>query len=304
VDELPGVSVVIPTYNRADLVEAAARSVLAQAWAPLEVVIVDDASSDCTSEQVARLAATDNRVRLVMLEDNRGASAARNRGVEEAVHPFVAFLDSDNTFLPEKLIRQMPGLINAPAGAVSFTAYTEAGERGGRPVSLPNWSPTPAAAISRLMLGCCINTSTFVAPRDVLLADGRFRTDLVCCEDHDLWLRLAAAGHSFVYCPEPLTRYRVHAGSLSADQVCVAESSERVIGEFLRRSDVPSAVRANRRMYQSRWALNTAAVYTAAGDGRKALGALGRGARLRPLAVRPGWGVLALRAARSAFQQS
>jgi glycosyltransferase involved in cell wall biosynthesis len=296
VPEHAGVSVIIPTYNRGQLAETAVRSALAQSWDPLEILVVDDASEDDTAAHVSRLAAGDNRVRLIRLDRNQGASAARNRGVEEAKHEFVAFLDSDNEFLPEKLSRQMPELLAAPAGTVSFTAYTAEGEDGAQPVTLPHWSSAPQAVIDQLMIGCCVNTSTFVAERRLLLAEGRFRADLVCCEDHDLWLRLAAAGHPFIYESQQLTSYRLHSGSLSADQICVAETSERVIAEFLARDDLPQAVHADRGRHESHWALHSAGVYLDAGDRRASLAALWRAARLAPQAVRPGWLLMALRA--------
>lgn len=293
----PGVSVVIPTRNRADSTVAAVRSALAQEWDALEVIVVNDASTDETAERVRELAASDPRVRLVTLEWNQGPSAARNRGVETATLPFVAFLDSDNTFVADKLRRQMPELIGAPAGSVSFSAYTIEGDGDRRSVSHESWSPVREAVIEQLMIGCCVNTSTLIAPRDVILMEGGFRTDLVCCEDHDLWLRLAAAGHGFIYCPEQLTHYRLHPGSLSADRIRVAESSERVIGDFLERDDLPGTVQARRRWYRAQWALNSAEAYLASGERRATLYALWRAACGEPKAVRPGWLVLAAKAA-------
>jgi teichuronic acid biosynthesis glycosyltransferase TuaG len=294
--ERPGVSVIIPTYNRADLAEAAVRSALVQSWDPIEIVVVDDASVDDTAARISRLAADDHRIRLVRLDRNQGASAARNLGVAQAAHDFVAFLDSDNEFLPGKLSSQMPELIDAPAGTVSFTAYLTEGEAGTQPVTLQRWSSAPEAVIDQLMIGCCVNTSTFIAARQLLRDEGGFRTDLVCCEDHELWLRLAAAGHPFIYQPRPLTRYRLHSGSLSADQICVAETSERVIAEFLAREHLPQAVHADRSRYQSHWALQSAGAYLGAGDRRASLAALWRAARLAPERVRPGWFLMALRA--------
>lgn len=96
------ISVVIPTYNRAGQVPAAVRCVLAQTHAPHEVIVVDDGSTDGTAEALAPLM---DRIRYIKTE-NRGVSAARNRGIREATGDWIAFLDSDDTWTPEKLRRQ------------------------------------------------------------------------------------------------------------------------------------------------------------------------------------------------------
>ena len=284
-----GVSVVIPTFNRADLVVEAVASALAQAWEPLEVIVVDDASSDDTVARLELIGATDPRLRVIALAQNGGESAARNQGVLAANHAYVALLDSDNRFMPTKLVRQMPSLLSGPPGAVSFTAYLLARGDSEDSVVLERWSPTRPATLEALLTGCCVNTSTFVAPREILIGEGRFRPELRCCEDHDLWLRLAVLEHPFLYVNEPLTWYRSHVGSLSADQRRVAAASEQVISEFFDRGDVPAEFQRRRSRYAARWALNAAVGYAAAGDGRSALTALARAVRFRPLSARPGW---------------
>jgi glycosyltransferase involved in cell wall biosynthesis len=289
----PGVSVVIPTYNRAEQVVQAVRSALAQDWNSIQVLVVDDASTDDTRERVLELAREDERVRLVAQERNQGPSAARNRGIDEAMFPVVAFLDSDNSFQSDKLKRQMPAFLDAGKNAVSFTAYLADQPDRTDEVLLDSWDPSPLAVIQELLVGCCVNTSTVIADRELLRTRGRFRTDLSCCEDHDLWLRLAVTGHPFVYQREPLTRYRVHEGSLSASNAAVAECSERVITNFLAREDLPPGVRANRRRYLSRWAFVGAELYVGQRMPGQALRALARAVRARPASARPGWLLLA-----------
>jgi len=298
-----GVSVVIPTYNRADLVLEAARSALAQDWSPLEVIVVDDCSVDDTAARIAALSQHDSRVRLVRLEQNRGESAARNRGVSEATHEYLAFLDSDDRFAPGKLAAQMPPLLESRDKAVAFTGYISTDGSVETTFTMDDWASDRGFVLEALLVGSCVHTSTFVAPREVMLRAGPFRSDLRYCEDHDLWLRLAMDGTRFIYNPAPLTVCSRHDTNLTSHKAEIARCEELVISEFLERADLPDSIRARRREHLARWALNAAILYAAAGEGRKALGALARGARLRPLAVRPGWGVLALRAARSAFRQ-
>ena len=291
-------SVVIPTYNRADLVCEAVASALAQDWDPLEVIVVDDASSDDTVERLQALSEDDSRLRLIARERNGGESAARNQGILAATQDYVALLDSDNSFMPQKLSRQMPSLLAGPAEAVSFSAYVLLQDGAESSVVIDRWESGSEAAVEALLMACVVNTSTFVAPRAVLADQGLFRTDLVCCQDHDLWLRLAALGHDFVYEPEPLTLYRVHSGSVSSDAGRVAKYEELVVGDFLARPDLPPRVAQRVARWRARWALAGAVRFLDAGMPGSALRALGRAALADPRSVRPGWLLLGMRALR------
>ncbi len=288
----------IPTYNRAGLVVEAVQSALSQRWEPLEVVVVDDGSTDNTVVELQRLAAADPRLRVIARDTNGGESVARNLGIVAARNPYVALLDSDNRFMPEKLGRQMPLLLGAPDGAVCFSGYLLDRDESQEPVVIDAWQAAPEAALRALLVGCCVNTSTLIAPRELLIEAGLFRTDLRWCEDHDLWLRLAITGHPFLYEPAPLTLYRQHGGSVSADEASVARYSELVIGDFFKRYDLPAELLRARRSWLSRWALSGAERYIVAGRGREALSALTRAAALDPTAIRLGWALLALRALR------
>ncbi|HVF37605.1 MAG TPA: glycosyltransferase family 2 protein, partial [Sphingomicrobium sp.] len=97
----PAISVVMPVYNRADSVGRAVASVLAQDFPDFELIVVDDGSTDGTAEAVS--AEIDPRLRLIRLPGNAGGNAARNRGIEAARAPLIAFLDSDDAYLPHKL---------------------------------------------------------------------------------------------------------------------------------------------------------------------------------------------------------
>ena len=111
----PPITAVVPTYNRGPLIARALESILGQTRTPDEVVVVDDGSTDDTQERIQAYA---GRVRYVR-QPNAGGSAARNRGVEEATHPWVAFLDSDDHWRPEH-IERMSDAIAATDGAAGF----------------------------------------------------------------------------------------------------------------------------------------------------------------------------------------
>ena len=106
------VSVIIPTYNREKLVPRAIQSVLDQTWQDLELIVVDDGSTDRTEQVVSGF--TDDRIRYVRLDKNSGVSHARNIGIESAQCEYIAFQDSDDEWLPEKLEKQMQVMLQAP----------------------------------------------------------------------------------------------------------------------------------------------------------------------------------------------
>lgn len=294
----PGVSVVIPTHNRAGLIMAAVESALAQCWQPLEVIVVDDGSTDDTGARLRAISAQDSRVRSIRRDVQGGVSAARNDGIREARFPYVALLDSDDRFAPEKLATQMPSLLAHPLGPVAFTGYGLVSNGHETEVLLDGWSSEPQAALDRLLAGCCVGASTLVAPRTTLLHAGLFRTTLACCEDHDLWLRLAVLGYPFLYERRVLTRLGPQSTGLSANEGRVAHFSEVVINDLLGRPDLPIEVARRRALYRARWALSSAGRYISVGDGKASLRALARAARARPLSIRPGWLRLAFRAVR------
>jgi hypothetical protein len=139
-----------------------------------------------------------------------------------------------------------------------------------------------------------VNTSTVVATKRVLTEVGLFDTSLVCCQDHDLWLRLAAAGCRMSYVPDSLLEYRIHPGGASSDQALVAESTELVFRRLFAGGTLPDDVVSRRRFYMARCYLNSSVRYLEAGDGAGAVRALGRAFRTRPASARPGWVKLAM----------
>src|SRR6266540_60278 len=184
------VSVVIPTRGRTRLLASTLGTVLWQRDVDFEVVVVDDGSSDDTGEVVAGLG--DTRVRLVRHPTAQGVSAARNRGIAEARGAWVAFLDDDDLWAPDKLARQLQaargtGRAWAYAGAVKID--TNQRLIGGTPPAPPEqvaarlarWNPVPG--------GC----SNVIISRAVLLAAGPFDHQLVNLADWDLWIRVARA---------------------------------------------------------------------------------------------------------------
>jgi glycosyltransferase involved in cell wall biosynthesis len=205
------VTVVIPTHDRCALLALTLRSVLWQRDVDLEVVVVDDGSSDDTAAMVAGL--DDPRVRLVRHATAQGVSAARNRGIAEARGAWVAFLDDDDLWAPDKLARQLgaargSGRAWAYAGAVSVDG--ELRIVGGAP-------PPPPERVVELLPRYNVvpgGGSNVMVRREVLVRAGPFDTRLYNTEDWEMWIRLAKDGPP-AWVRHPLIAYRVHVGNAS-----------------------------------------------------------------------------------------
>lgn len=219
----PTVSVVIPAYDRAASIGAAIDSVLRQTWRDLELIVVDDGSRDGTPEVVRGV--NDPRLRLIETPRNMGASAARNLGTAAARGPWVAFQDSDDEWLPQKLEKQMARLL-AP-GADFVGAYCgmlilgpARGAAGGR--LAPRYFPGPEQTvvegdlIAPLLRRSLISTQTLVARRDLMLEIGGFDPELRARIDWDCALRLAPRG-PVAFVDEPLVLQRFSPNSITKD---------------------------------------------------------------------------------------
>jgi GT2 family glycosyltransferase len=239
---------VVPAFNRAGTIRAALESVLRQSWRDLELIVVDDGSTDGTPE--AARALDDPRLRVIVTPRNMGAGAARNLGIAEARGPWVAFQDSDDEWLPAKLEKQMARLL-AP-GADWIAAYCGmlildappgrgAGAAGARyfpkrddellrddPIGrILGWAtpwrkrpppcPLEGDLTASLLRRSLISTQTLVARRDRLRAIGGFDPELRALIDWDCVLRLAPLG-PIAFVDEPLVLQRFSPNSITADR--------------------------------------------------------------------------------------
>jgi glycosyltransferase involved in cell wall biosynthesis len=182
----PQVSVIIPTYNRAWAVKEAVDSVLAQEFNDFELIVVDDGSTDDTPKT---LNAYGPRI-TVLRQSNRGVSAARNRGIAAAAGHLVAFLDSDDLWLPSKLVRQVDFFNNHPAAVICQTE--EIWIRNGVRVNPKKRHQKFSGMIFERSLELCLVSPSAVMIRKALFNSiGGFDESLPACEDYDLWLRVS-----------------------------------------------------------------------------------------------------------------
>lgn len=213
---MPSISVVIPAWNSARFLPDALDSVEGQSRRALEIIVVDDASTDGTAALAEAAGA-----RVVRLERNSGPSAARNAGIEAARGELVAFLDADDWWEPEHLALVVDLLERFPEAILAFSMmFREAGS----PVFPLPPSETPVRGIDWLFRGNPIPQSAVVARRAALLAAGGYRTDMRFAEDYDLWLRLAA--RSFFVCTHAATlHHRAHPAQLSRQEARMAAAA-------------------------------------------------------------------------------
>lgn len=202
------ISVIIPTRNRSERLQRALQSAQAQGWGNIEIVVVDDASSDGTPALMERLSAEDQRIRYVRNDSPKGGGGARNAGIELARGKYVAFLDDDDVWLPHKLERQHAMLVAHPgASAVSCGFVLSSPGKADR--TLTPQAPRDMQQLLRAnRLGGASVCFTTMAQ---LLEVGGFDPLLHSGQDWDLWLKLYARGPVLV-CREPLVIYAAHAG--------------------------------------------------------------------------------------------
>jgi len=216
------VSVVIPTYNREASIAAAILSVAHQTEPPEEIIVVDDGSTDNTRAVIERL----NLPNLVYLyQDNLGGNVARNRGIEIAKAPWIAFQDSDDYWLPHKLatLRQEMTRRNMPSIEVAFSSFAlfDPAKRRIRimPKALADVRENsviydePIKQTNTLVANP-ISTQTLVASKDILERVGRFDVSLSRFQDWDLAIRLAATS-SLLYVSEPLCYVAISSDSVT-----------------------------------------------------------------------------------------
>ncbi len=207
--EMPKVSVVIPTYNQARFLVETIRSVLAQTFRDLEIIVIDDGSTDNTAEVVSAFPVK------YFYQENQGVSVARNHGIERSRSEYVAFVDSDDALLPEALARAVETLDRHPGvsfvyGQASMTDQTGRTYRVRRSSFLEGSCVVDGRdQIRELLFFNRITLSTVVARRSCLEEVGGFHTELRNFQDHHLCI-LLCKNHSVAYVAEPLVRYRVH----------------------------------------------------------------------------------------------
>jgi len=218
----PVVSVIIPTYNRAHVLPRALDSVANQTYTDYEVIVVDDGSTDGTADLISTFAKLRGRISYIRVERNRGAAAARNRGIDDARGTYIAFLDADDEWAPTKLAMQVALFAAAPpeVGLITtrYILFDQAGQLTSVNPPHPKEGDLSLAMIDFIagrqeIVGVF---STLMFKRSVIERVGRLDETLRCWEDADFYFRAARYFH-FSFIPERLTMKYDSADSISCN---------------------------------------------------------------------------------------
>jgi glycosyltransferase involved in cell wall biosynthesis len=218
----PYVSVVVPAYKTRHTIAETLDSILAQTFKDYEIIVVEDGSPDDVAEFVERTYG--NKVTLIR-QENRGLAGARNTGLGVARGTYVAFLDSDDAWLPEKLERQVKLIQQHPEADVFYSNcyFWQDGEKAGEWRDIH--SQSSGYIIERLInRDVMLPVLTALIKKASIDAVGGFDTSLRQVEDYDLWLRMGLGGACFVADPHPTALYRINPEGLSQNRLLMAET--------------------------------------------------------------------------------
>ena len=209
------VSVIIPIYNRADLLPRAMSSVLNQTFQDFELIIVDDGSTDNTKQVVEEFQKKDKRIKYIWQENSGGPAKPRNIGIKDSQGEYIAFLDSDDDWLPEKLEKQLEifeknrqtnlGFVGCNALIVKEDKIQE--------YKTPKYKNILPKILENDFIWSC---SSVIIKKLVLDKVGFFDENLKIGDDWDMWIRIIIYDYSFDFVDEPLFKYYIHSENTSA----------------------------------------------------------------------------------------
>jgi glycosyltransferase involved in cell wall biosynthesis len=299
-EAVPAVSVVIPTYNRLKSLPRALESVLRQTFDDIEVIVVDDCSTDGTWDYLRSV--HDPRLRIIRHEINRGGGAARNTGIQAARSALVAFQDSDDEWLVTKLATQIEEYrrVNSPEFGAIYCAKITSGEGkfgvyGAREVQympLPGYDRTSGDISRELVRRAMISTQTLMVRKDLLELIGGFDETLKLAQDWDMTTRLSRIT-KFLFVDKPLVLCFTSHDSISKVKTNQAGARKKMLDKHL---DLISEDRALHASYLT----EIARVYQRAGCWRQSLPWIVKAIGIYPL-DRRAWPALALGGVKSLF---
>lgn len=284
----PLVSVVTPTFNRADFIEEAVNSVLAQTYANYELLIVDDGSTDDT-RKLLEPALADPRIQYFH-QENQGQSIARNHALSKARGELVCFLDSDNYWPTEKLRAQVELFKQKPEYDVIYGDVVIVDEKG-QEVTRQNMKRYSGNIAKYMVRDNCVSMNTAMVRRRCFDELGGMSNTRRVADDYELWLKFSAI-YRFLYIPEFLAYYRVMEDQISSDKTRRLASNWQIISDF--RREFPEAM--TEKEFDSGFAAfhrRKARYLASQGAKIEAVSEIGRALRLRPL-ERKSWKSLAV----------
>ena len=276
---MPLVSIIIPTHNRLPLLPQAIESVLAQDMRDLELIVVDDGSTDGTGDVLARYQ-EEARVRSVR-QDNGGRSRARNHGARLATGEWLGFLDSDDRYLPKALSRHLAVIGQQPETGLTLGGHTNCDAAGQTLGERRPWEEG-SLTLTHWLFNCLGMPGTLLVRRDWFEKLGGFDPACEIAEDWDFFLRLARAGCPMQWVRQPVCVYRLHAGNSVAAPAAHHRGSLHTLDKFFRAGALPPELAALEPCARG-WAHVVFAKRAwAGGDGEAARRSLDEALRLDP----------------------
>lgn len=237
----PSISIIVPTYNRAEFIVEAVESVFAQTVTDWELIIVDDGSTDNTVELLEPFLA-DQRV-TYQKQENQGQAVARQQALKIATGDYIAFLDSDNRWLPQRLELGLTALSNHSNAAVSYGDIITIDDNGIE-TSRHNMRRYSGAIAPQLLRDNFVSMNTSLVRKSAIDKIGGMRAEVRRGDDYDLWLRLSAE-NEFIYIPEFMADYRVMDDQISSNKDGRFVSNREIVSNF--HKHYPHAVSALQR---------------------------------------------------------
>lgn len=276
---MPEVSIVVPTYNRAHMLSDAIRSVLSQTYADWELIIVDDGSEDDTQRVVSEF--DDPRIKYIF-QANKGLPGARNTGIRASNGAYLAFLDSDDLFLPLKLERQLDMFAQQPTLGLVAAGHVEMDENLRVHRVVAPWRSHPTLMLKDWLVSCPFIVPSVLVRQEWLYKVGLFNESMRFVEDWDLWLRLAQAGCRMDWLKAPVCCYRYHGDSMVRNVPQMKAGMLRVLDNFYRQESLPESLRSLRDLAYAKVYLNVAARAFAGGHNEEGVACLAMAVKLNP----------------------
>lgn len=227
----PTVSVIIPTYNRVHLISRAIQSVLNQSYRDFEIIVVDDCSTDVTEVIIKDFQEQDKRIRYIRHEKNKGGSAARNTGITSAKGDYIALLDDDDGWLPEKIEKQVIKFRNSPDKVgVIYCGFFYVLEESGNIVA----ESVPALRgniYANLLKNCILGSPTPLIRRTCFQKAGLYDETLPSAQDWDMWIRLSKY-YEFDFIPDILAKHYIHGGQISVDINAKIQARKKLMRKY------------------------------------------------------------------------
>lgn len=255
------VSVIVPAYNAAIYISKAIDSVLNQSYRDFEIIVVNDGSTDNTIEVLRPY----NESIIYVEQENRKLPAARNAGIRVAGGKYLAFLDSDDLFLPDKLSAQVGCLEARPDLGLVASGHQYIDDTGLLLQECHPWIDSPCISLESILFAGLAPVHAVLMRRDWFDRVGGFDEQFAYCEDMDLWYRLALAGCPMAWEPAVVCQYRVHANNMSRSPEEHFAFSRRALDKAFVDSRMPDDLHARRAEIDARIDLSEASRLVAGG---------------------------------------